>query len=252
MKKVLLAVLLLATVPGLAQSPVSARLSSGYDLGMAYTTDRYNPSLAYYQLLNIGQHKLFSVGWTLRFGAFYGDNINYTTAPARLTRGKTGFAALSADEIPANIETVRFDYAVLTSANVGVRAQINLGRLELGGSADLIGLTLGRTRTGRFLNSAGRFRVDSATTAPFTGANAFQAARPTRFNARMLGDNDMGSLSTELFARFRINQRIAIKAGYQWQTTEMKVSNRDVVADNDRYRNRTGFPYLAVTLPIFQ
>ncbi|QJD80264.1 hypothetical protein [Spirosoma rhododendri] len=252
MKKFLLAVCLLGTVTSFAQSPVSARLSSGYDLGMGYSTNRYNPSIQYYQLLNIGERKLVSLGWNFRLGAFYGDNIDCYTAPARLTREKTGFSALGAPLVPANIDTLRFDFVSMTSASIGVRAQINLGRVELGASADLVGLTLGRTRTGRVTSSTGRYRVDSTTTSPFTGANADQSARPSRLNARLLGDNNLGTLSTDVYARIRVSQRVGIKVGYQWLTSEVRMSNRDVIADNDRFRNRSGLAYLAVTLPIFQ
>ncbi len=261
MKKVLTASLFFFSLHSFAQSPVSARLNSGFDVGMGYSSRNnnptvYNPSVAYYQLINIGERKLFSVGWTARLGAFYGDNINYYTAPARLTRGKTGFSALSAPLINRNIDTVRFDYVTMTSLNVGIRAQVNLGRVELGASADLLGLTLGRRRTGSYKSSTGRFNVDSsaagpATTKRFTGADVLQRAYPSRFNLRLLGDNDLGTLSTEVYARVRVNQRFAVKAGYQWLTTSVTVQNRDIVADNNRFRNRTGVAYVAVTFPIF-
>ena len=261
MKKVLTALLIFVSVHSFAQSPVSARLSSGYDIGFGYSSSNnnptvYNPSAAYYQLINIGERKLVAIGWTARLGAFYGDNINYYTAPARLTRGQTGLGKLSGPLIGSNIDTVRFDYVTMTSLSVGIRAQVNLGRVELGASADLLGLTLGRRRTGTYKSSSGRFNVDStstipAMTRPFTGADGSQRAYPTRLNLRLLGDNDIGTLSTEVYARVRINQRFAVKAGYQWLTTEVTVQNRDIVADNNRFRNRTGLAYVAVTLPIF-
>ncbi|WP_420148403.1 hypothetical protein [Spirosoma sp.] len=251
MKKLLVAFFTLVSVYGFAQSPVSNRISSGADLGMAYTTRNYNPSFTYYQLLNFGEKKLFSIGWTLRLGAFYGDNLNYYTAPARLTREKTGFSAIGAPLVISNIDTVRYDYVTMTSANFGVRAQIKLGPVEVGASADLLGLTIGKSRTGRIASSTGKFTRPDSTTAYFRGADVFQSSRPSRFNARLLGDNDIGTLSTEVFARIFIKQRVGIKAGYQWLVTETKIDNRDIVADNNRFRNRVGMPYLAVTLPVF-
>ncbi|GAB3943337.1 hypothetical protein GCM10028805_09430 [Spirosoma harenae] len=256
MKKISIAFLLFVSVTSFAQSPVSARLSSGYDLGMAYAKNNYNPSIAYYQLLNVGERKLFSFGWTARLGAFYGDNLNYYTAPAKLTRGKTGFAALGAPLINNNIDTVRYDYVTMTSLNIGVRAQVNLGKVEVGFSADLVGLTLGKSRTGRYTSSTGKFIVKSAAgldsaTVFFQGNNAFQQASPSNFNVRLLGDNDRGTLSTEVYARIHLSQRIALKGGYQWLTTETTVKNRDVIADNNRFRNRAGMAYLAVTFPVF-
>lgn len=263
MTKLLTALLIFFSVHSFAQSPVSARLRSGFDVGMGYSSTNnnptaYNPSIAYYQLINVGERKVFSFGWTTRLGAFYGDNINYYTAPARLTRGKTGFGALSAPLISRNIDTVRFDYVTMTSLNVGVRAQVNLGRIELGASADLLGLTLGRRRTGSYKSSTGLFSVTKSSsgadsiTAPFQGANVAQRAYPSRFNLRLLGDNDLGTLSTEVYARVHVNQRFAVKAGYQWLTTGVTVPNRDIIADNNRFRNRVGMAYVALTFPIFQ
>lgn len=257
MTKLLIGVLLCLAAHGFGQSPVSARLKSGFDVGMAYSKNNYQPSIAYYQLINAGERKLFALGWTMRLGAFYGHNLNYYTAPARLTRGQTGFGALSGPLVNGNIDTVRFDYVTMTSLNVGVRAQVNLGRVELGASADLLGLTLGRRRTARYRSSTGLFSTvksksgADSLSAPFTGDNVFQQAHPSRLNLRLLGDNDRGTLSTEVYARVHVNQRFAVKAGYQWLTTEVTVQNRDIVADNNRFRNRAGLAYLALTFPIF-
>ena len=251
MKKVLVTLLTLISLSGFAQSPVAARLSSGFDLGMAYTKNRYNPSIAYYQLITVGESKVFSLGWTARLGAFYGDNIDFYTAPARLTREKTGLGALGAPLVSRNIDMVRFDYMSATALNFGIRGKINLKWVELGASADLLGLTMGKRRTGIYRSSTGRFNIDSVNTRPFSGSYAIQDGSPAVGNLRLLGDNDQGSLSTEVFARFLVSQRVAIKAGYQWQTTEMRMAKRDIIADNNRFRNRTGMPYLAVTLPLF-
>lgn len=253
MKKSLTLFLALVSVYSFAQSPVSSRLSSGFDLGMAYSQSNYNPSAAYYQMLHVGERKLFSFGWTVRLGAFYGDNLDYYSAPTRLTRGNGGlFGPLT----PATIDTIRYDYVTMTSVNAGVRAQVNLGRVELGASADLLGLTLGKWRTVRYRSSTGQYALKSqlgtdSVNVYFQGVNTFQRAYPSRLNVRLLGDNDIGTLSTEVYARVHLNQRVAIKAGYQWLTTEATVSNRDVVADNDRFRHRAGLAYLALTFPLF-
>ena len=257
MKQAISALLILFSFHSFAQSPVSARLSSGYDMGMAYSKSQYNPSITYYQLLNVGERKLFSFGWTARLGAYYGDNLNYYTAPARLTRGKTGFSALSGPLITDNIDTIRYDYVTMTSLNVGVRAQLNLGLVEIGASADLLGLTFGKSRTGRYQSANGQMRLYSvsgadSTTAYFQGANTFQKSHPSILNVRLLGDNDIGTLATEVYARVRVAQRLGVKLGYQWLTTETTVSNRDVIADNNRFRNRAGMAYVALTFPIFQ
>ncbi|AQG78465.1 hypothetical protein [Spirosoma montaniterrae] len=253
MRKILVALFTLLSVCSFAQSPVATRLSSGIDLGMGYTKDNYNPSFAYYQLLNLGEKKRFSVGWTFRFAPYYGDNLNFYTAPARLTREKSGFSALAAPLVERNIDTVRFDFITATSANLGIRVQVNLGIVDIGASADLLGITYGRWRTATYRSSTGLFQPDSSGSVPqpFRGANNQQRGYPTRFNVRMLGDNDIGTLNTEVYARLKITQNIKLKLGYQWLTVGVTMQNRDVVSDNNRFRHRAGLAYAALTFPLF-
>lgn len=239
-----------------AQTPVSTRITSGLDLGFAYKPNTYAPSATYFQLLNVGERKLFSVGYTVRFASLYIDNENFYTAPARLTRGGTGFYALTAPLKPQNIDTLRMDYASNTSLNLGIRAQVNLGRVEIGASADLLGFILGRTRTGRVISSTGGIRLYNqsgadSTLVPFRGDAQFQSTQARGFNVRLLGDNDRGTLATEVFGRVRVSQRMAVKVGYQWITTETRLGVVDAVSGNDRFRYRAGLGYVALTFPFF-
>lgn len=254
MKKYLIIVLAFLAGPAVAQKPASSRVQSGLDAGFAFKKDNYAPSLTYFQLLHIGNKRLLSVGWSARLAKFYGDNLNFYTAPARLTREATGFEALGPALKLANIDTVRFDYVTNTSVNFGVRVEVHLGPVDLGGSADLLGLALGKSRMGRVITSSGSYKVAGAktdSTVFFTGDNRFQRMKPTGINLRLLGDNDFGNLATEVYARVRINQRLAIKAGYQWQTAEMYFRDITPTDDNKRYRHRVGMPFVAVTLPFF-
>ncbi len=255
MKQILVVALSLLGVRGYAQSPVSARLSSGFDVGMAYATQHANPSVVYYQLIQVGQRRLLALGWTARLGAFYGSDLDYYTAPARLTRNKTGLESLTGPIVADNIDTVRFDYLTSTSFNVGIRAQLNLGPVELGVSADLLGLTFGRWRTGSYRSSNGTYTVTGGSgqdsTLAFQGANLAQRAYPTRFNARLLGDNDHGTLTTEVYARLHLGQRVALKAGYQWLTSEVSAQHTNTLTDNNRFRHRAGLAYVALSFPVF-
>jgi hypothetical protein len=254
MKKYLLFFLPLLTLPAVAQRSVSSRVQSGLDAGFAFTKANYAPSLTYFQLLNIGNRRLLSVGWTARLAKYYGDNLNFYTAPARLSRGATGFEALGSSLKSANIDTVRFDYVTNTAVNFGIRAEVHLGPVDLGGSADILGLAFGKTRIGRVITSSGSYKVKGAkadSTVYFTGDNRYQRTRPTGINLRLLGDNDYGNLATEVYARIHINPRLAIKGGYQWQTAEMYFRDISPTDGNKRYRHRVGMPFLAVTFPFF-
>ena len=257
--------LLFACLPicAIAQAPVSSRLSSGMEVGASFKSNVLSPSATYYQLLNLTQNKMLSIGWTSTFRTFYADNLDYTTAPAYLSRGgKTGFYALGAPLVPGNLDTLRMGSASGTSLNFGARIQLRFGPVELGASADILGLTLGRTRVGQYLSQNGYFNVKAASgkdsTAFFRkGANGVdnrvQSAKPTTANLQLLGDNSLGTLATEVYAKVLINQRIGVKFGYQWVTTEYTTSVRNAGADNNnRFRNRTGgMPYVALAFPFF-
>ncbi len=239
-----------------AQSLVSTRISAGVDAGTGFKGGQLAPSIAYYQLLNVGQKRLISFGYSLKFGTFYGKNLDYITAPARLTRGKDGLSALGAPLIPANIDTVSFANVSMTNLNLGLRIQVQLGPVQLGATADILGFGFGKSRTGRYQSSTGAFTATSSagkdSLVTFQGTNASQSASPSNVNVRLLGDNNLGTLSSEVYARILFNQRIGLKIGYQWLTTEMSVRNRDVTANNDRFRNRMNLPYVAITFPLFQ
>lgn len=256
MRKIVTLVFVLISFVAFSQSPTSSRLSSGVDLGAAFKKDYLVPSFTYYEMLNLDANQIFSIGWTLRIGAFYGDNPNYTTAPARLTREKTGFAALGAPLQVANIDTMRFDWVTVTSANLGLRAQVKLGPVEVGASADILGFAFGKTREGRYRSSTGHFEVrNSAGTADSLVAFRFhpqQYAQPQRINARLLGDNDRGTLATEVYVRLRVARRFSVKAGYYWITTEMRASTKNADDDNQRFRNRGDMAYVGLTFPFFK
>ncbi|GAB3892713.1 hypothetical protein GCM10028803_05840 [Larkinella knui] len=255
MRKIVTLVFILISAVAFSQTPTSVRISSGLDVGAAFKKDYVVPSLTYYELLNLDANRIFSIGWTAKLNTFYGDNLNYTTAPAKLTREKSGFAALSAPLVPANLDTMRFDLVTATAINFGLRAQIRLGPVEIGAGADLLGVGFGKSREGRYRSSTGRF--EGADTSGKAINLSFQLhpkqyAQPQRFNARLLGDNDLGSLSTEVYVRLKVLERLGVKAGYQWITTEMRASNVNIDDDNQRFRNRASMAYVALTFPFYK
>ncbi|GAA4403299.1 hypothetical protein GCM10023187_19230 [Nibrella viscosa] len=252
MKQSFLALFFLLTFQLHAQSLVSSRIAAGADAQVAFGKGTIAPSVSYFQLLNVGPKNQFSVGWTARFGTFYGNNLDYITAPARLTRGKTGLYALNAPLIEANIDTMQFGRATLTSLNFGLRAQVNIGIVQIGGSADIFGLAFSSNRRGLYRSSTGRFvRQTSLATDTLSLQGASVAAVAPRFNARLLGDNNGGTLATEVFVRVTISQRVSAKVGYQWMITEMKAYTLNISDNNDRFRNRMGMPYIGLTFPFF-
>lgn len=259
MKQITAILFCLITTHSIAQyqGPVSSRINSGMDVGVGFRQNQVSPSLSYYQLLNITKSKSFAIGWTATFRTNYASNIDYITAPAELSRGRTGIYAIGAPYKLNQIDTLRMASASNTSFNFGIRAQFRYRFLEIGASADLLGLTIGRTRTGRYLSQNGYYYrgqtasgADSLMTT-FQGAYADQSAKPSRVNLQLLGDNSYGTLATEVFARAHVSQRMAVKVGYQWLSTEYTTSVTNKVDGNNRFRNTSGLTYLAITFPFF-
>lgn len=255
MRKTVTLLFVLTSAAAFSQSPTSSRLSSGLDVGAAFKKNYLAPSITYYEMLNLDAKQMFSIGWTVRTSAFYASNLEYITAPAKLTREKTGFQALGASLVPANIDTMQFDRVSVTSVNLGLRAQVKIGPVEIGAGTDLLGFAFGKNREGRYKSSTGAYAAtDTAGKAielPFS-KNVSQYAQPQRFNARLLGDNNLGALSSEVYIRLLVMRRLGIKAGYQWITTEMKASNENVEDNNRRFRHRTDMTYVALTFPFFK
>ena len=251
-------ILFVCCVPlhSLAQSPVSTRISSGLDVGAGFRREQISPSLSYYQLLSVTREKFLSVGWMATFRTFYAGDVNYLTAPARLSREKTGFSALGAPLIAGNLDTLSLASASGTSLNLGVRAEIHFKFLDIGASADILGITLGRKRIGQYRSSTGyvlgKSSAGADSTVRFAGGNVNQTARPTVANLQLLGDNAIGTLATEVYVRARVNQRYGIKVGYQWLLTEYTASVTNSVDGNNRFRSRSGLTYVAVTIPFFK
>ncbi|WP_234733606.1 hypothetical protein [Tellurirhabdus bombi] len=246
MRKLIAVLLAFTSVTAIAQSPVSSRLVSGADLGASFATKKLSPSIAYYQLLNLDERKIFQFGWHTKLQNYYGqESVDYYTAPARLTRGKTGFGALSAPLIPENIDTLTMPRASFISLNLGLRFQIHLGPVELGAATDILGVGLGKGRLGLYRAIKGANSVDSLN---LHQTNKY--AQPQRFNLRLLGDNNMGFLSSEVYARILFSRRVAFKVGYQWITTEYR-TNDELVDDNRRFRRNYAMPYVALSFPFF-
>ncbi|WP_128544662.1 hypothetical protein [Larkinella soli] len=255
MRILLTTVLVLISFFAFSQSSVSTRISSGIDVGAGFKTDYTVPSITYYELLNLDANRIFSVGWTIKGSAFYGDNLNYITAPAKLSRGKTGFPALSAPLIPENLDTLRYDWVTGTSLNLGLRAQIRVGPVEVGGSADILGLSFGKNRTARYISSSGQYEITKSNTEKDTvtfRSSPGQRAKPQTLNLRLLGDNDYGTLATEVYVRLQVTRRVGLRVAYQWITTEMRASNKNLIDGNDRFRNTASMAYVGLTLPFFK
>ncbi len=65
-------------------------------------------------------------------------------------------------------------------------------------------------------------------------------AKPTSLNALLVGDNDIGSLNSELYVLYHASERLSVKAGLSYLFTEYTTDKKYITGiDNDRYRNKS-------------
>lgn len=176
---------------------------------------------------NFGKAKKWGMGAGLRATAYLGNNHSYLTAPAKLTSGSTGPLVIFRDNIEANLDTLQLPTPRVVAVNVFVQLHYHLSsRITVGFNIDAIGFTLGRPTRGTYLN----FPQGTAT-----------PATPTRFNLLLISDNDLGSLNSELFVRYRWKGQWAVQAGVQFLFTEYTTSTpvQQFPEPNDRFRNKS-------------
>ncbi|MFN3529288.1 MAG: hypothetical protein ACK417_05145 [Bacteroidia bacterium] len=171
-------------------------------------------------------HRLFKsekwlLGYGLRYNLFAASNVDYITAPARLT-------------LNDKLDTFNMAAPQLHMLN----AYVMLGyqfhpRWSFEFDIDLLGLSFGGQKAGLFNSSE------------FPAFNGTHSANPTPLNVLLVGDNDLGSLSSNFRLHYRLNDSWGVRAGFNYffteYTTTMLLSEQ-----NDRFRRKSGMFSLAV------
>lgn len=217
------------------------RSNTNFDLALAASSDQFSGALSWAHFYNIGKNKKFKVGYGIRYTGYSGKNQNYITAPAKLTTEKTGPQVLFAEVNPANFDTLFMAKAQHNSINVTINLQYTLFKnFELGFNIDAVGFTFGAEQTGKFISSARPASISEK-----------QLAKPTSFNVLLIGDNDIGTLNSEMYGRYWLTDKIGLKAGFNYLFTEYTTNNK-LVLNNDRWRNKSLMGMIGVTYSPFK
>lgn len=220
------------------------RLTSGFDVGAGWNNQAWLINGQYHQYLKIGRSGIFQIGWGGNVSHLRGNDLDFTTAPSRLTKEKTGLSGLNAPTLLRNIDTLQISSGI-TSVNFSLSAQISLfGRIDIGASADILGLAFGTRRAGYYLGSKGYNKVDSLNV-----HQTNQQARPASANFVRLGDNTVGNLNNEIYARLHITPRVGLKVSYLFTTNEYRTT-QVLVDDNYRFRFRSEMIFVGLTFPM--
>jgi len=184
-------------------------------------------SLSYVNTWRFGSKQKLGIGLGGRFTSYFAANQYYTTAPAKLTSGNTSPTIIFQDNIQANIDTFLIKSPQVNSVNLSINIDYRLSKkITAGFNIDAIGFSFGGSRTGNYINGASGKMLN---------------ATPTPFNILLISDNDKGSLNSEFYIRYFLNEKWGLKVGAQFlfteYTTETKV--QQFPEENDRFRNKS-------------
>ncbi|AEI49328.1 hypothetical protein [Runella slithyformis] len=236
MKKTFLVLLTAAVFTGsYAQSDDSKKRSTA-DVALS-AIGGFSGALSYQQLYGIGKAKRFKVGWGVRLTSFVGKNRDYITAPARLTSGETGPQVLFVENILSNLDTLKLPRSQTNALNLVIHLEYSFRKIDAGFNIDAIGVTFGGKQTGTFLAKSTDSRLSGTQ----------QSAQPTVFNLLLVSDNDLGSLNSELYARYWFSKKAGVRLGASFQFTEY-TSSQKLTFENDRFRNKILMPFIALSI----
>lgn len=206
------------------------------DLSLGLGGAQANIAGSYILHWGIGKSQKLQLGLGIRFTSGFATDKYYETAKAKLTSGKTGPAVLFADDIRANIDSFFIGKTQINSLNLSFNSEYLLSKkISVGFNIDLIGFSFGAAKKGIYINN---------------GNTSLVNAKPTAFNALLVSDNDLGSLNSELFIRYKLNSKWSLRGGTSFlfgeYTTDTEVQKINGI-NNDRFRYKSLYGIVGLT-----
>lgn len=202
----------------------------------------FSSAMSFTQMFGVAKSYRFKIGYGVRLSSFWANDIQTRTAPASLTSGKASFAALVSEDIITNIDTFSLKKVQVNALNLSINLQYSLSqKLEAGINIDAIGFTFGSKQSGNLIAKASK--------RTFVDGSTVSEAKPTNFNLLLVSDSDLGSLNSEVFLRYWLNDKIGIRGGLSFLFAEYTSDKKVAVANqqNDRWRYKSLLPMLAVS-----
>jgi hypothetical protein len=216
-------------------SAQSNRINQYFDVTFAAARYQGTMALSFVNNWSVGERQRLTLGLGLRLTGYLGANQYYTTAPAILTSGSTSPLIIFQNNITANIDTflIKSPQANLFNLSINLGYRINT-KLEAGFNIDAIGFSFGGRRTGNYINGP---------------VGKMLSASPTMFNTLLISDNDRGSLNSEFFVRYKLNNRWGVKLGASFLFTEYTtaIAVQQFPQANDRFRNKSLLACLGIS-----
>jgi hypothetical protein len=213
--------LIFLSMSAIAQTDYPAKTTNA-DVAVSFGNG-FSTAFSYNKLWGLGANKRFKIGAGARLTSFFGSKLDFITAPAKLTG------------TPAMIDTVNFASVQSNALNLNIQLQYSFNKLDVGFNIDAIGATFGGGQSGTVAASTSALNKTT------------QAAKLTGFNILLVGDNDRGSLNSELYARYWFTPKIGLRVGGSFQFIEY-TTDKVIAFDNQRFRLKTLQPFLALSV----
>ena len=183
------------------------------DFTLGFSSAQTTIGAAYYKNWNLGKKQNFFIGTGLRFSSAMGKNNIFTSAPSSLASNDANIDSI----LGANTST----YALNAIINLGYHIS---SKLDLGFNIDLIGFSFGPSSNHFFRSN---------------GLQTLSTAKPTGMNILLVGNDDRGTLNSEFYLRYKINNKLGIKLMAQHFFTELTTNSKvqTLPVQNDRFRN---------------
>ena len=219
MKKTRLIILFLLSSIG-----VFAQEKTKYiEVGGAFGSSNGSINLSGQKDWYVGKKDRIIIGTGLRFTSFFGNDITFTTAPAKLSIE------------PKSVDSLFAPKPALYSLNL----MINLGykisdKIEVGFNIDALGLSFGPEGSPTFISNK---------------KSTVTKAKPTSPNVLLVGDNDRGSLNSHFYGRYKLNEKIGLNVAYQFLFNELTTATKiqTVPEANDRFRVKSSQIYVGLS-----
>jgi hypothetical protein len=229
-----------------AQSNPSEKPQDYFDFAASAFPGRFSAALSWSHVspLTRKMPKL-KIGYGIRFTSFIAANKFYVTAPAKYTSPVQNLATIFSETIEANIDTVTTATTNTNSLNAAIHIEYSLTkRLDAGFNIDVIGFSFGPAKD---------FNIISSSFDP--NQSPIQKGSPTRLNLLLTSDNDIGSLNSEFFARYWLNEKAALRVGMTFLFSEYRMENNLSFDNqrimNDRYRYKAAMIMIGFTYKPF-
>ncbi|TAE70825.1 MAG: hypothetical protein EAZ85_11430 [Bacteroidetes bacterium] len=211
-----------------------------FDIALSSSNNNFTSAFSWARLYGIGKKQKFKIGYGARLNIAFMNKKDFVTAPASLTSGVNNPSALFSNNILANYDTLTLEKGQINALNLSIHLQYEISaRLEVGFNIDAIGFSFGKAQTGVFQSS---IYPNNSQTKQLTTQNA----RPTHLNLLLISDNDIGSLNSEIYLRYWLNNNWGIKAGGTFIFSEY-TTDKKLALDNDRFRYKSLQLMLGIT-----